>query len=29
MLPLMYMLYYCYESWIAAQAQDESPVTAG
>jgi hypothetical protein len=28
MLPLMYMLYYCYESWIAAQAQDESPVTA-
>jgi hypothetical protein len=29
MLPLMYMLYYCYESWIAAQAHDESPVTAG
>jgi hypothetical protein len=29
MLPLMYMLYYCYESWIAARAQDESPIAAG
>jgi hypothetical protein len=29
MLPLMYMLYYCYESWIAAQAHDESPITVG
>ena len=29
MLPLMYMLYSCYDSWIAAQAQDESAVTAG
>jgi hypothetical protein len=29
MLPLMYMMYSCYESWIVAQTQDESQVAVG
>ena len=29
MLPLMYMLYSCYESWIVAPAADESPIPVG
>jgi hypothetical protein len=29
MLPLMYMMYSCYESWVAARTQGESPISAG
>src|SRR5229473_2511350 len=29
MLPLMYMRYSCYESWIVAPAADESPIPVG
>jgi hypothetical protein len=28
-LPLMYLMYSCYQSWIAARAQDESAITVG